>query len=239
MPRITQHFVTSLYRAEIDRAGRNLLPELKAQMLGVAAEDRAGQAWCRDHGYNGYTSYASLAQITWHAPALEDLMRFVDRHARIFARRLEFDLGGRKLERDSLWINVLEPGGHHAAHIHPHSVISGTFYVDMSAGASAIRFEDPRHMSDDGRAATKIDRRQQSTHLRRRGAESGHVAAVGKLAPARGAGEQGQASASVRQLQLSLGMRRRASARQQTTCLFEATRERCEVGHCFGRRRHG
>ena len=35
-------------------------------------------------------------------------------------------------------------GGIHTSHIHPHSVISGTTYVTMPEGASAIRFEDPR-----------------------------------------------------------------------------------------------
>jgi len=32
----------------------------------------------------------------------------------------------------------------HASHIHPHSVISGTTYVAMPEGASALKLEDPR-----------------------------------------------------------------------------------------------
>ncbi len=55
-----------------------------------------------------------------------------------------FDLGGKKLKLDSLWINILPHGGIHTSHIHPHSVISGTTYVAMPEGASAIKFEDPR-----------------------------------------------------------------------------------------------
>ena len=35
-------------------------------------------------------------------------------------------------------------GGIHTAHIHPHSIISGTTYVAMPEGTSAIKFEDPR-----------------------------------------------------------------------------------------------
>ena len=58
---------------------------------------------------------------------------------------LELDLGRKRLVPDSLWINIQAPGGHHAAHIHPHSVISGTYYVEIRRGGSAIRFEDPRH----------------------------------------------------------------------------------------------
>ena len=37
-----------------------------------------------------------------------------------------FDLGGRRLKLDSLWVNLLKPGGAHSGHIHPHSVVSGT-----------------------------------------------------------------------------------------------------------------
>ena len=39
---------------------------------------------------------------------------------------------------------MLPEGAAHTGHIHPHSVISGTVYVRMPRGASAIRFEDPR-----------------------------------------------------------------------------------------------
>jgi uncharacterized protein (TIGR02466 family) len=58
---------------------------------------------------------------------------------------------------DSLWVNVLRPGGAHSGHIHPHSVISGTYYVAMPPGASALRLEDPRlpmMMAAPGRTAS-------------------------------------------------------------------------------------
>ena len=55
-----------------------------------------------------------------------------------------YDLEGRRLVLDSLWINVLKPGGHHSAHIHPHSVVSGTLYLAVPKDASAIKYEDPR-----------------------------------------------------------------------------------------------
>jgi uncharacterized protein (TIGR02466 family) len=38
----------------------------------------------------------------------------------------------------------LKGGGHHSGHIHPNSIISGTFYVEVPPGSGAIRFEDPR-----------------------------------------------------------------------------------------------
>jgi uncharacterized protein (TIGR02466 family) len=39
---------------------------------------------------------------------------------------------------------LLKPGGHHSAHIHPHSILSGTLYVEGPNGSGPIRFEDPR-----------------------------------------------------------------------------------------------
>ena len=39
---------------------------------------------------------------------------------------------------------MLRPGGHHSAHLHPHSFLSGTFYVETPGTSGAIRFEDPR-----------------------------------------------------------------------------------------------
>jgi uncharacterized protein (TIGR02466 family) len=72
------------------------------------------------------------------------LTRAIDREAKAFAKALHWDLRGRRLALDSLWINVIAPGGMHSGHIHPQSVISGTYYVAVPDGAGAIRFEDPR-----------------------------------------------------------------------------------------------
>jgi uncharacterized protein (TIGR02466 family) len=132
-------FPTRLYKARIAPDA-----SLGKTCLGVAAEDRAGQRWSRSHGYGGYTSYASLNDLPRRASVLDELEGKIARHVAIFARELQFDLGGRKLKLDSLWINVMDRGAVHAAHIHPHSVISGTYYVSVPPGSGAIRFEDPR-----------------------------------------------------------------------------------------------
>jgi uncharacterized protein (TIGR02466 family) len=117
-----------------------------AQACGMlAAEDKAGQAWCREHGYAGYTSYASLNDLPQRASVFGELKRRLDRHAARFAAELAFDLGSRgRLKLDSLWVNVLKSGGAHSGHIHPHSVLSGTVYVAVPPGAGALRLEDPR-----------------------------------------------------------------------------------------------
>ena len=132
-------FVTRLYDAEL--ADPALLSDLSVAIRALAQDDSAGQRWSRDHGYKGYTSYASLNDLPKRDPVIAELASALRRHAARFAR----DLGWEAKPRlDSLWVNLLRGGGHHAAHIHPHSILSGTFYVEAPAGSGAIRFEDPR-----------------------------------------------------------------------------------------------
>lgn len=146
MASIETLFVTRIYRAELAaRApGQRLLADLKSACLSIATDDAAGQAWCRANGYKGYTSYASLDDLAWRSPPFQELVSVIDPHVADYARAADMDLGKRRLVADSIWLNVLEPGGHHAPHIHPNAVVSGTYYVEVPEGASAIRFEDPR-----------------------------------------------------------------------------------------------
>jgi uncharacterized protein (TIGR02466 family) len=130
-------FVTLLHK------GRIAPPrDLEATCLAIAAEDTAGRRWSRDHGYGGYTSYASLNDLTRRASIFAELERAIAKQVAGFARELQFE--PRKLVLDSLWINVMNKGAIHAPHIHPHSVISGTYYVTAPPKSGAIRFEDPR-----------------------------------------------------------------------------------------------
>jgi uncharacterized protein (TIGR02466 family) len=138
-------FVTPVYRGKLaPGAARRLNAELAQAIAVLAQDDSAGQDWSAKNGYHGYTSYASLNDLPWRMPVFADLVAALDPHVADFARALDFDLGGRTLKLDSLWVNVLPPGGVHTSHIHPHSVISGTYYVEVPPGASALKLEDPR-----------------------------------------------------------------------------------------------
>ena len=145
MPQIESLFVTRLYRAALSEFDPRIDPEeLENSCLVIAEDDEAGQEWCEENGYPGYTSYASLTDLPWRFPIFADLVKVLDQHVAAFAEDLEFDLDGRELKLEDLWINILPEGGMHASHIHPHSVISGTTYVSMPEGASALKLEDPR-----------------------------------------------------------------------------------------------
>jgi uncharacterized protein (TIGR02466 family) len=145
MANIDTLFVTKIYRAELTgQKAERLNAELEAACLSIAEDDEAGQRWCAKNSYPGYTSYASLNDLPWRVPVFGELLKALNTHVAAFAKELEFDLKGRKLELDSLWINILPPGGVHTSHIHPHSVVSGTYYVTIPEGASALKLEDPR-----------------------------------------------------------------------------------------------
>jgi uncharacterized protein (TIGR02466 family) len=134
-------FATKLYEADI--ADEALLADLARSIRSLAEDDQAGRRWSREHGYSGYTSYASLNDLPNRDPAVADLAKLLTRHAAIFAKDCAFELA-RKPKLDSLWVNLLRGPGYHTGHIHPHSIISGTFYVEVPKGSGAIRFEDPR-----------------------------------------------------------------------------------------------
>lgn len=135
-------FATRFYEAPL--ADADLIDELDDAIRELAVEDRAGRAWSKEHGYRGYTSYASLDDLPTRDPRFGDLKRHLDRHVAAFAKECAFDLGGRKLKLDSLWVNLLKPGGTHSGHIHPHSVVSGTLYIAVPPGSGALKLEDPR-----------------------------------------------------------------------------------------------
>ena len=134
-------FPTHFYEGALDNA--MLVAELADACRRLAQDDRAGRAWSKAKLYRGYTSYASLDDLPQRDPAFGDLVRHLNRHVAAFAKDCGFELG-RRLKLDSLWVNVLKPGGAHSGHLHPHSIVSGTVYVAVPPGAGALKLEDPR-----------------------------------------------------------------------------------------------
>ena len=107
-------------------------------------EDEAGNDWCDSEGYDGYTSYASLDDLPERFPEIAELKAFLDSEAEAYARDLHWDMQDQVLELNGLWVNILGESGSHSGHIHPGSVISGSYYVTIPEGAGQLKFEDPR-----------------------------------------------------------------------------------------------
>ena len=145
MTKLSSLFATRLYHGSVSEAAPAFSQsDLLAACWSIAQDDEAGQDWCEEQGYPGYTSYASLTDLPWRFPIFADLVAALDQHVMRFSEDLEWDLGGGSLALEDIWINILPQGGIHTSHIHPHSVISGTTYVAMPDGASALKLEDPR-----------------------------------------------------------------------------------------------
>ncbi len=172
-------FTTPFYESSLDDAA--LLEELEQSCRALEQDDVAGRSWSKEHGYKGYTSYASLNDLTIRDPAFEDLKRILDKHMRTFAEACHFDLG-RKPKLDSLWVNVLKPGGTHSGHIHPHSIISGTCYILVPKGAGCLKLEDPRLSRMMAAPARRADAPEAAIRLRR--TQTRHHLPLGKLAHA-------------------------------------------------------
>ncbi len=120
------------------------LKDLRAEILHLSKVDREGIAWSKKHYGNGYTSYGSLDQLHRFSSTFTELEKKIKRHVLTFAKNLEFDLPKEALFMNSCWANIMPPGAQHTSHLHPHSVISGTYYVVIPPRSSPIQFEDPR-----------------------------------------------------------------------------------------------
>ncbi len=140
------YFATQIHECPIVDPAKDaeFIDDLVDGVVMLAEGDEAGQQWCEEQGYLGYTSYASLNDLPQWISAFGKLEKRLVKAANAYAKELGFELGSHKLSMNSFWVNVLDPGAGHSGHIHPNSVLSGTFYLDLPEGASAIRFEDPR-----------------------------------------------------------------------------------------------
>ena len=140
------YFATQIHECPIVDPAKEaeFIEDLIDGVVMLAEGDEAGQQWCEEQGYLGYTSYASLNDLPQRISAFGKLEKRLVKAANAYAKELGFELGSHKLSMNSFWVNVLDPGAGHSGHIHPNSVLSGTFYLDLPEGASAIRFEDPR-----------------------------------------------------------------------------------------------
>lgn len=137
-------FCTFIYRAPLRRDGGRFNRELERECRQIQRVDRAGHRWSRRNYPGGYTSYGSLDQVHRMSSTFIELRERVDRHVRAFARALDWDLGGRSLEMSDCWINIMPHLTVHSLHLHPNSVVSGTYYVTTPRGCAGLRFEDPR-----------------------------------------------------------------------------------------------
>ena len=147
MAALKSWFPTQIYHAPLLRApapGARFRRELERECHQYRELDDAGRKWSKRNYPGGYTSYGSLDKLHRLGGGFADLERHLQRHARSFSRALDWDLGQAGLVLTDCWINIMPHRTVHSLHLHPNSVISGTYYVATPRNCAGLKFEDPR-----------------------------------------------------------------------------------------------
>lgn len=143
---IQSWFPTLIYDAALGRgaAAAVLNRELLREAKQLREFDQDGRKWSSKNYPGGYTSYGSLDRLHQFSSTFDALRRRIDRHVQQFAQGQQWDLRGGQLAMSDCWLNIMPSGTAHSFHLHPQSVVSGTYYVQVPRGAPGLKFEDPR-----------------------------------------------------------------------------------------------
>jgi len=144
MNRLQTWFATTIYQDRLRRDGQALNRELLKECRQLRDFDDAGRRWSAKNYPGGYTSYGTMDRLQEFSSTFGDLERAIDRHVVAYAKALDWDLGGRSLSMTDCWVNIMPRGTAHSLHLHPNSVVSGTYYVATPRGCAGLKFEDPR-----------------------------------------------------------------------------------------------
>jgi len=133
-------FPTTIYYASLGK--KSLDRELVKEVYQIKDYDIEGQKWSKDNYKGGYTSYASLAELFQMSSTFLELKKQIDKHVIKYTKSLDFV--DPRLQMTNLWINIVPRYTYHSFHLHPGSVISGTYYLKVPPKSGDIKFEDPR-----------------------------------------------------------------------------------------------
>jgi len=138
-------FPTQILTALLSTAKSSLIKDLKKDILKISEIDQEGQEWSEKNYLFGYTSYGSMDQLHLFSSSFGELQKKLDKQVATYVKELGWDILPSELHLSKMWANIMPRGTIHTGHIHPLSVISGTFYVSLSKkNVPALTFEDPR-----------------------------------------------------------------------------------------------
>lgn len=147
MPGKTRHLFSTLIQEGRLPGAEALNRRLLKDIDTFSAQDKMGRDWSRENYRGGYTSYASLSDMHHRSPAFSDFADLLQIEAEKFAQALQWETRGMKLEMTGCWMNVMPRYTYHTLHLHPHSVLSGAYYVNSPSGSVSMKIEDPRMVS--------------------------------------------------------------------------------------------
>ena len=123
---------------------RSLHLELERTILRLPEVDEAGVKWSLKNYRKGYTSYGSLSRLHEQFTIFDRFKKKLDLALKQYLKGIGLKFPEGAPELNSLWVNIMPADCYHAFHIHPNSVVSGTYYVKVPKGSSPLRIEDPR-----------------------------------------------------------------------------------------------
>lgn len=129
-PEVLPLFPTLIWKSRLPpEIARPLNRFLERYLHELMPNLEPGQAWQSSHDLH-------------RLAGLEPLVECIDAAAEAALESLK--VGSRVIEITACWATVNTPGRGHAAHAHPNSFLSGSYYVATRAGADTINFHDPR-----------------------------------------------------------------------------------------------
>lgn len=140
-------FVTQIYKKRLiekQTQVNSLNISLVDDVENLLASDEKGHQWSEKNYIDGYTSYGSIDKLHTVLPSFKKLEKHILTHVKNYIESLDYEIKVSDLSMSHCWVNVMPKGAQHTLHIHPLSVISGTYYLQIPKGCSAIKFEDPR-----------------------------------------------------------------------------------------------
>lgn len=137
-------FSTSIYETKCLSQTSSLFKSLTKEASQIESFDEVGGSWSSKNYANGFTSYASMDELHLFSPHFAELKKYLDKHVIKYIKILNLDVGPNEVQLSKIWLNIMNKNTIHTMHIHPYSVISGTFYLQTPPNCSVIKFEDPR-----------------------------------------------------------------------------------------------
>ena len=142
---IRKLFPSFLYEATLRNSNlKSFNSDLAEEAYRIRDTDDNGRAWSAKNYPDGYTSYGSMDALHRFSSTFEALEKAIDRHVTEYVRSLEMEIKPSALKMTSCWVNIMSQNVTHSGHIHPLSVVSGTYYVTTPPKGGSLKFEDPR-----------------------------------------------------------------------------------------------
>ena|ERR1035437_1073305 len=136
-------FPSHLYSSRLGGA-QKFNHELAREILAIEKMDDYGREWSRTHYVGGYSSYSTLCSLHKTSPNFAELEKKLRPHVDKMIKKLKWNLMGRTVQMTTCWVNSMGQGTYHTLHVHPSSVLSGVYHVDVPKGSSPLKIEDPR-----------------------------------------------------------------------------------------------